>query len=460
VDRLLSVACFVGLALGLGVASGQVVSDPGDIGPLQVSSVSLTLFDSASGQTLPIDIYFPSQNGEVDPAHSPYATIVFARGFLSSPGNYTENGKHLASWGYIVALPDFPSEDTEARAADVLYVISYLEAQNLSIGSRFHTRIDTGRIGMLGHSLGGLTALMVAGRDARVKAAVALDPVNPPALANTPWDYRLEGPNIDTATAIVGAPSQVCNNLAGYEEIYPYLGADHKALWVLANGSHCDFVGAPDPLQRSACYSLCGGAYDSSRIRIGERYTTAWFNYYLRGQTEYYSYLFGAPAQADVAAGRVTNQVDTGPRNVAAEGQQGAIALTWNMSSNPLIAGYNVYRASSGGDYPTSPTYRTGRTPGFRDEGVAPLQEYYYWVASRDSAGNEHQPSAAVLAVASEPAPGTPTPTVTPSPAPSFTVSPASTLRALWLPMLLDTAGHAPGPRPHTRHACTSGFVR
>jgi predicted dienelactone hydrolase len=76
------------------------------------------------------DIYYPSSVSGVDPGGAPYATLVFAHGFLASPSGYTGHGEHLASWGYIVAIPDFPDEDTEIRTSDIQHLFSYLEAEN------------------------------------------------------------------------------------------------------------------------------------------------------------------------------------------------------------------------------------------------------------------------------------------------------------------------------------------
>ena len=103
-------------------------------------------------------------------------------GYLASPSYYTGNGRHLASWGYIVAMPAFPSEISEDRASDVQYLLSYLEGENANSASMFHDRIAVDKLGVIGHSLGGATTLMVAARDSRIKAAVALDPGNLPSV--------------------------------------------------------------------------------------------------------------------------------------------------------------------------------------------------------------------------------------------------------------------------------------
>ena len=134
------------IALLLGTSAGarsEPLSDPGDPGPYTTGSMSITVTNPGNGDELATDVYYPSSGGQIDPNGAPYATLVFARGFLSSSGNYAGNGIHLASWGYLVLVADFPSEDIEARAADVQYLFSYLEAENANAASLFYNRIDT-----------------------------------------------------------------------------------------------------------------------------------------------------------------------------------------------------------------------------------------------------------------------------------------------------------------------------
>ena len=333
-------------------------------------------------------------------------------------------------------MADFPSEDIEVRAADVQYLFSYLEAENANAASRFYTRIDTSRFGLLGHSLGGLTTLMVAARDPRVQVAVALDPVNPPEQMATPWDYAAEASQISAPLAVIGAPSQLCNSSANYNSMYPVVGSDHKALWVLPMQPSVDF----QLRWRDAMLLLLGGS--TCGPHRGWRYTTAWLNYYLRGQTEYFSYLYGEDAEADIQANLVTRDAHTAPLDVAAVGQPNAILVSWGLPSYFVIAGYNLYRSTQSGEYSSVPIAAVGRVSSHRDLDVTGGTRYYYVVLSRDASGNEHQSSVEVSAVptaATPTATATMTVTATPTNTPSMTVTPSPTTTRLgfWLPLLL-----------------------
>jgi dienelactone hydrolase len=393
VPIVLTVSCTALLFLVL--HSVQAQGPPGQPGPYTADSVTVTTTNPSTSSELVADIYFPASDGSVDPSGAPYPALVFAHGFMAPRSGYVGYGEHLGSWGYIIILPSFPDDDGEVRASDVQYLLSYLEAENTDEGSPFFQMIDTDGLGMSGHSLGGMSTLMVTARDDRVSmAGVPLDPAGGMLSA---WDYETEAPSITAPIAVVGAPSQLCNSNAEYEEWYLYIGATHKAKFVIANGTHCDFMNTDDESLTDACGWLCG-EYSAERSAIAERYTTAWFNYYMALDTDYYTYLYGDEADEDIQAGLITRTVDTAPRDVAALGGFGAVELSWTLYDHPIIDGYNIYRSQQSGSYPGTPYAQVGRESSYVDTGVVAGQEYFYVLRSRDSAGNEHQPSDEVSA--------------------------------------------------------------
>jgi hypothetical protein len=72
------------------------------------------------------------------------------------------------------------------------------------------------------------------------------------------------------------------------------------------------------------------------------------------------------------------------------------IELSWAISPETDVAGYNIYRA----DQPGAPSVRLNRelllTPAFRDMNVQPGRAYFYSVTAVDRAGNESTLSATV----------------------------------------------------------------
>ena len=390
-------------------AAGPIATQLGERGPCAISSSIVTI----DGE-LTTHLYVPVGAGPSRPLEcapgiaAPYPAIAFAHGFsmfglTNGAQDNAGNGEHLASWGYVAAIPELP-DDFEARLAAMQRVLSYLETEAALEGSALYQRVDPDRLAAAGHSLGGATALALAARDARLRAVVALDPVYHTGgfggEGDALWDPEAEAPRIAIPAGILGAPASSCNAGADYADIYPWVGATHKASYTLVGGSHCDFTDPGNPL----CGWICGPA-DPARTDLSQKYMTAWFNYYLYPRasehTDHsYSALYGAESEADVDAGRIERQVDTAPRGLSAWGAVGAIPLGWTPYAHPVIAGYNVYRRSPGAGFDPTPYAQVGRTGAYTDTDVVAGQIYSYTVRSRDASGNVHGPADEVSAVA------------------------------------------------------------
>ena len=139
---LLTAGTFV--MMGVYTAQSQTVTDPGSPGPCSVISQTVTV--SSTVQTF---IYYPSASQcSVGPS-APYPGITFAHGFSMfgfSDGakENTGNGEHLASWGYVVAIPKL-SDSAETRIAQTVAVLNYLETQASTPGSFSSTAAQSSR---------------------------------------------------------------------------------------------------------------------------------------------------------------------------------------------------------------------------------------------------------------------------------------------------------------------------
>jgi dienelactone hydrolase len=122
--------------------------------------------------------------------------LVFSHGSCGFPAQSIYLTPLIASYGFVVAAPPHPGNTTSElftcmtpaaladsfvnRPADISFVIDELLALNADPTSFFYGTIDPSRIGMSGHSFGGLTTLLVAALDPRVIAGLALAPVSQP----------------------------------------------------------------------------------------------------------------------------------------------------------------------------------------------------------------------------------------------------------------------------------------
>ena len=106
--------------------------------------------------------------------------VIFSHGLISKPETFVQAAKHLASHGYVVALPEHIGSNSQYfqdmldgyhrnmysinefidRPLDVSHVLDELEKRNISA---FEGRLNLQRVGMFGHSFGGYTALALAG---------------------------------------------------------------------------------------------------------------------------------------------------------------------------------------------------------------------------------------------------------------------------------------------------------
>ena len=406
---LLPGAVMVLLLLGT-LAQAQSATDPGTSGPCTTSSQVVQVKG-----TLTTTVYYPINCGTW--ASAPYPGIAFAHGFsmfglTDGMADNAGNGQHLASWGYVTAIPRLP-DDVETRVTNLREVLTYLETQTAAPGSFLYQKVDAARLATAGHSLGGSTALATAARDARVKAVVGLDPVNhggAPGQTQEVWNAAAEAPLISVPASVLGSPGSSCNDNADYAEIYSFIGATHKASYLLTGVSHCVFAIPGNQF----CTFTCSGAVDAAKQLLVKRYMTAWLNYYVLYKTGDYTYLYGTQSDADVNAGLIERQVSTAPRNVSAQSLTNAVRLTWTRYHHPQVAGYNVYRRQTGQAYPATPNAQVRAESVFTDIALSGGQLYSYTLRSFDPAGNVHQASNEVSAIpAGQVLTGTPTPTPT-----------------------------------------------
>ncbi|HEY3703207.1 MAG TPA: hypothetical protein VGL32_13180 [Acidimicrobiales bacterium] len=181
------------------VPAAPAAAPPAPAGPIPVAQVALPLVDSSrqagSGpRVLTTSVWYPAAAGSPDnvaaPAApgGPFPLIVFAHGYNVTPAAYAGLLRSWARAGYVVAAPTFPltnpgapggpdEADVANQPADVRFVIDQLlwaDAKPGPLGGL----IDPHKIGVAGHSDGGITAAEVAYntccRDPRISAAILM----------------------------------------------------------------------------------------------------------------------------------------------------------------------------------------------------------------------------------------------------------------------------------------------
>lgn len=176
-------------------------------------------------RTLPIDIWYPADGTHAGQDHDPaqladhpfaqphhavpgatpaagsYPLIAFSHGNSGLRRQSTFLTTHLASWGFMVVAPDhtgntFPEMqgiDEEQRKAIHLAARAarpgdLTTAIDAAIDDPEVPRVDATRIGALGHSFGGWTAMKMARQDDRVRAVCGLAPAAEPFVGRKAFE--------------------------------------------------------------------------------------------------------------------------------------------------------------------------------------------------------------------------------------------------------------------------------
>ena len=109
---------------------------------------------------LPATVFRPNQAGAA-PA------VVVASGGLG-PGDvdaYRWAGERLAAAGYVAIVATYSVSGSGSDVLDLMTALDWLEAD---------AGVDSSRLGLLGHSRGGLSGLLLAGAEERIKAVVSV----------------------------------------------------------------------------------------------------------------------------------------------------------------------------------------------------------------------------------------------------------------------------------------------
>jgi dienelactone hydrolase len=143
-------------------------------------------------------------------ANSAHPVVVFTHGYTGTFTDYTFLFEDLASRGYVVASIDHTYEATavefpdgrvvkslvgshlnnswrtdegtlslvmSVRLRDISFVVNELERFNTALGNPFTGKLDTSRLALMGHSLGGEATIVGLQQESRFRVGVILDGV-------------------------------------------------------------------------------------------------------------------------------------------------------------------------------------------------------------------------------------------------------------------------------------------
>lgn len=248
-----------------------------------------------------------------DRADGPARVILWNHGFATETEQYFRLGDHLASWGFVVVMPQWDLGATSRThveiASDARLALDWIVENGLPLED---VEIETRVFGAGGHSRGGKQALLHAGADDRVGSVFNLDPVDalPPFGDFDPADYPSAAPEVvstlDIPLGHVGAgrgPDGVVPCAPeGDNYVDVFAAARPFAIqYELPTAGHADFTDDCSGDAGGVACNLCPAGDDpASAALFGRAAAVAFFARTLRDDASFGAWLEGDEAPAEV----------------------------------------------------------------------------------------------------------------------------------------------------------------
>ncbi len=177
--------------------------DPAKMGKATVQEQTIVFNNRQSDRTIPIDIYYPEQN--LGSTLRPTPLVVISPGLGANRQFFSYLARHLASYGLTVAALEHPDRTTRNlanvsspnqllpatefinRPKDISFVLNELSKLDRQPG-RLQGKLNTQTVSVIGHSMGGYTALALAGGELNLQQLrQACKNANPLAQAPADW---------------------------------------------------------------------------------------------------------------------------------------------------------------------------------------------------------------------------------------------------------------------------------
>ncbi|HET6709910.1 dienelactone hydrolase family protein [Amycolatopsis sp.] len=203
-------------------------------------------------------IYYPTTT-----TAGTFGAISIAPGFTATQSSMAWLGPRLASQGFVVFTIDTltTSDQPDSRGRQLLSSLDYLTQQ-----SSVRSRIDSSRLGVVGHSMGGGGTLEAARSRPSLQAAVPL----------TGWNLTKNWSTLRVPTLVVGAQSDTIAPVASHS--IPF------------------YTSLPSTLDR-AYLELRGASHfapNTSNTTIA-KYTLSWLKRFIDDDTRYEQFLCPIP---------------------------------------------------------------------------------------------------------------------------------------------------------------------
>ncbi|MEV8599655.1 dienelactone hydrolase family protein [Streptomyces griseoviridis] len=218
------------------------------------TTVSSLLVSDFGGGT----IYYPTSTSD-----GTFGAVAVSPGYTGTQSSISWLGPRLASQGFVVFTIDTLTtlDQPDSRGRQLLAALDYLTQR-----SSVRTRVDSDRLGVIGHSMGGGGTLEAAKTRPSLRAAIPL----------TPWNLDKTWPEVRTPTLVVGADGDTIAPVATHAEPF--------------------YTSLPSSLDR-AYLELNGATHftpNSSNTTIA-KYSVSWLKRFIDKDTRYEQFLCPLP---------------------------------------------------------------------------------------------------------------------------------------------------------------------
>lgn len=213
-------------------------------------------------------IYYPTAAGS-------YGAIAVSPGFTAYQSSISWIGERLASHGFVVITIDTitTSDQPDSRGRQLKAALDRVVSLSRSSSSVIYNKVDSTRLGVAGHSMGGGGTLAAARDNPSYKAAVPI----------APWHTTKTWSRVTVPTLIIGGESDTIAGVSSHSiPFYNSLPSSTRKAYAELNGEGHFFP------QLSSNYPLVG------------RYLISWFKRFVDQDTRYSPFLCGAQHQADL----------------------------------------------------------------------------------------------------------------------------------------------------------------
>jgi predicted dienelactone hydrolase len=236
-------------------------------GPFAVSQTNVSgLVTGFGGGT----IYYPTTTSE-----GTFGAVAISPGFTATQSSIAWMGPRLASHGFVVITIDTNStlDQPASRGTQLLAALDYMTRTNATVRGR----IDSSRLAVAGHSMGGGGSLEAASDRPALQAAIPL----------APWNTDKSWTELRTPTFIIGGENDTVASVSSHS--IPFYNsipaATEKAYLELDNASHF-FPQTPNTTQA--------------------KYMVSWLKRFVDNDTRYEQFLCPAPNDNTISEYRDT----------------------------------------------------------------------------------------------------------------------------------------------------------